>query len=102
MYIYSCKRFLAALDEVLKQEKKTNADASSQSPTSTSTSSTDRNRITLPAVGPDRDALIRWAYYEATILVQQNGDLLEDVRKYMMTGTTTVGECVLLVEQTLT
>eukprot|EP01036_Dinobryon_divergens_P044287 gene44287-59082_t len=87
-----------------------------QRPTvSSSTSSTDglppdsvgdalkipRGMAALPPQGPDRDAFLRWAYYEATVLVQQNGDLLEAVRSYLNTGTTTVGECVLLVETEL-
>jgi energy-converting hydrogenase Eha subunit F len=46
-------------------------------------------------------ALLQWAYYEATSLVRQYGDLLEEVNSYLATGTSTVGECVVLVEEEL-
>jgi len=55
----------------------------------------------VPAEGADRDALVRWAYYEAVALCKQYGDLLEDVRDFLQTGTSSVGECSLLIEQVL-
>ena len=57
--------------------------------------------LTIPEEGPDRDALLTWAYYEATTLCKQYGDLLEDVRDFLQTGTSSVGECSLLIEQEL-
>ena len=80
------------LDEVIK-EQRNSAAASSQSSATTS-------QPIIPSPGPDRDALIRWAYYEATVFIQQYGDLLEDVKRYMRAGTT-VGECAMLIETEL-
>jgi hypothetical protein len=55
----------------------------------------------IPVVGDDRNALLQWAYYEAVQLVRQYGDLLEEVKSYLATGTSTVGECSLLIEDEL-
>lgn len=55
----------------------------------------------IPLNIKDRSAFIDWAYYEATTLVRQYGNLLESVRAYMKTGTASVGECVLMIEQEL-
>lgn len=57
--------------------------------------------LPLPASEKDRDALLRWAYFEAAGLVRQYGDLLEELRAYLQTGTSSVGECVLLIEEEL-
>ena len=46
-------------------------------------------------------ALLEWAYFEATTLLRQYGDLLEEVRLYMDVGTSTVGECVAMLEEQL-
>jgi hypothetical protein len=56
----------------------------------------------LPESPSDRDALLRWAYFEACAIVRQYGDLLEGVRSYLEAGTATVGECVFLIEDELT
>ena len=49
----------------------------------------------------DRKALLLWAYSEAVSLLRQYGDLLQGVNSYLSTGTSTVGECVMLVEDEL-
>lgn len=53
----------------------------------------------LPKNEEDRKAVLRWAYNEAVTFIKQNGDVLEILREYMETGTTTVGECALLIEK---
>lgn len=55
----------------------------------------------IPIEAENRKALLEWAYFEATSLIRQYGDLLEDVRSYMNTGVSTVGECVIMIEQEL-
>jgi hypothetical protein len=45
---------------------------------------------------------LRWAYNEAVALCKQYGELLEDMRDFLQTGTSGVGECSLLIEQDLT
>eukprot|EP01031_Cornospumella_fuschlensis_P031596 gene31596-38184_t len=50
----------------------------------------------------DQSVYMQWAYFEATQLVRQYGDLIEKVGSYLRTGTTTVGECALLIEDELT
>ena len=59
-------------------------------------------KVAVPAEGTDRETLLRWAYYEAVALCKQYGELLEDVRDFLHTGTSSVGECCLLIEQVLT
>ena len=44
---------------------------------------------------------LRWAYNEAVALCKQYGELLEDMRDFLQTGTSGVGECSLLIEQDL-
>ena len=55
----------------------------------------------VPTAAADQDAWLQWGYYEATALVRQYGDLLEEVKGFLGTGTTTVGECALLIEEQL-
>ena len=55
----------------------------------------------IPLEEEDKKVLLQWAFFEATSLIRQYGDLLEDVNSYLGTGTSTVGECVLLVEDEL-
>ena len=55
----------------------------------------------IPIIEEDKKVLLQWAFYEATSLIRQYGDLLEDVNSYLATGTSTVGECVDLVEKEL-
>lgn len=57
--------------------------------------------IDLPDRQEDQEALLEWAYFEATALVKQYGELLEEVKDYLGTRTTTVGECVFLIEEEL-
>ena len=52
----------------------------------------------FPAVDADQSALLQWAYFEASAIIKQYGDLLEDVSSYMGSGTSTVGECALMIE----
>lgn len=59
-------------------------------------------RSVVPTQPENKLALAQWAYFEATTLVKQYGDLLEEVSLYLRTGTSTVGECSLLVESRLT
>lgn len=65
------------------------------------TPSGDLSTYTIPKSAEDRKALIDWAYYEAVTLVKQYGDLLENIREYLVTGTASVGECAILIEQKL-
>lgn len=46
----------------------------------------------LPQNEKDQKALLEWAYYEASAMLRQYGDLFEDVHDYLKTGTSTVGE----------
>jgi hypothetical protein len=55
----------------------------------------------IPESAADRKALVQWAYYEAVQLVRQYGELLEEVKGYLGTGTSTVGECAMMVEEEL-
>jgi hypothetical protein len=55
----------------------------------------------IPNEEEDKKMLLQWAFYEASSLIRQYGDLLEDVNSYLATGTSTVGECVVLVEDEL-
>lgn len=64
-----------------------------------STDSTTDVLYTIPADTEDKKALLQWAFYESTSLIKRYGDLLEDVNSYLATGTSTVGECVLMVEE---
>lgn len=57
--------------------------------------------IPVPSNPDDREALLRWAFFEASSLIRQYADLLDDVRSFLQTGSTTVGECVFLVEDEL-
>jgi hypothetical protein len=56
----------------------------------------------LPKDRDDQSALLQWAYFEATALVRQYADLLEVLRAYLCTGTSSVGECAQLIESELT
>ncbi len=64
-------------------------------------SSDSSKEYALPDTEEDEIALIEWAYFEATTLIRQYGDLLEEVRLYMGVGTSTVGECVSMLEEQL-
>ena len=55
----------------------------------------------VPASEDDRQALLEWAYFEATTLLRQYGDLLEEVQLYMDTGASTVGECAEMIDEQL-
>jgi hypothetical protein len=57
--------------------------------------------IRIPAEAADREALIQWAYNEASLLIRQYGNLLDGVSDYVQSGTTTIGECAMLIEQEL-
>lgn len=63
----------------------------------------DRNKTSsvLPTRQEDQQALLQWAYFEASTLVKQYSDLLGGVSSYLRTGTSTVGECALLIENEL-
>ena len=61
----------------------------------------DKYIIRVPELEEDRDVLLQWAYYEAEALVKQYGDILEAVCDYLSTGTSSVGECVMLLESEL-
>ena len=53
----------------------------------------------FPTLEADQAALLQWAYFEATAIVKQYGDLLEDVSSYLSSGTSTVGECAFMIEK---
>lgn len=57
--------------------------------------------IEVPAKEEDKDALLRWAYFEADTLLKQYGDLVVDVGDYLGSGSSSVGEVVALLEQEL-
>ena len=61
----------------------------------------DKYIIKVPITEEDRDVLLQWAYYEAEALIKQYGDILEAVCDYLNTGTSSVGECVTLLEEEL-
>ena len=44
---------------------------------------------------------LQWAYFEAMTFVRQYADLIEQLQVYLQTQTSTVGECLLLVETQL-
>jgi len=60
-----------------------------------------RAEYAVPDTAEEETALVEWAFFEATTLIRQYGDLLEDVRLYMDVGTSTVGECVSMLEEQL-
>lgn len=100
-------RFLSVLEELLKQRRNSDLQNGSEGETDQQNK---QNRpwnrspkplLVLPEPGQDREAFLRWAFYEATVMVQQNADLLEAVRGYLQTGTATVGEVALLLEDEL-
>jgi hypothetical protein len=68
----------------------------------TNPSNEDDIQSAIPKSEEDQTALLEWAYFEATTLVRQYGDLLEQIQSFLRTGTSTVGECSLLVESELT
>ena len=81
--------------------------SSSSKPATTSTSDPSSITTVPPSSLPiprieDQSVYMQWAYFEATQLVRQYGDLIEKVGSYLRTGTTTVGECALLIEDELT
>ena len=53
----------------------------------------------FPLSDEDQSALLQWAYFESSAIIKQYGDLLEDVTAYMGSGTSTVGECALMIER---
>ena len=57
--------------------------------------------IDVPKSDEDKNALLRWAYFEADTLLRQYGDLVVDVSDYLGSGTSSVGEVVALLEQEL-
>lgn len=57
--------------------------------------------IEVPAKEEDKDALLRWAYFEADTLLKQYADLVVDVGDYLGSGSSSVGEVVALLEQEL-
>lgn len=61
----------------------------------------DSIRINAPKDENDQEAFIQWAYFEATVLIRQYGDLLEEISAFLRTGSTSVGECTLLAENKL-
>jgi hypothetical protein len=59
------------------------------------------NTNILPKDKEGQNALLRWAYYEAVVLCKQYSDVLDDVRDFLRTGTSSTGECSLLIENEL-
>ena len=109
-------RLLKVLEAVQTREKKekggtsASASASAPAPAPASASASAPASVdsacggvcyVIPGAAEDQDALLQWAYYEASTLIKQYGDLLEGVNGYLGTGTSTVGECVMLVEEEL-
>lgn len=110
------KKFLDSVLTILKS-KKIPVDSFLQSTyasTATSYSFTSSNEVItkssiefskiaelLPQNEKDQKALLEWAYYEASAMLRQYGELFEDVHDYLKTGTSTVGQCTLLIEEKL-
>jgi hypothetical protein len=46
----------------------------------------------------DKESLLRWAYYEARLLVRQYGEVLETLRDYLATDASSVAECAYIIE----
>jgi len=57
--------------------------------------------IRLPAAADDKEALVQWAYNEATLLIRQYGSLIETVSDYIQSGTASIGEIAVLIEEEL-
>jgi hypothetical protein len=49
----------------------------------------------------DREMLLKWSYLEASLLLKRYADLLEDVRLYLQTRTSSPGECAFMMEDKL-
>ena len=64
-------------------------------------SPTGLEELQLPSSTEDREALVQWAYNEASLLVRRYGELLEALSDYVQSGTASIGECALLIEQEL-
>ncbi len=100
-------RLLKVLEAVQAREKKEKDGSTASAPATGTTSGSASANVgndvcyMIPGASEDQDALLQWAYYEASTLIKQYGDLLEGVNRYLGTGTSTVGECVMLVEDEL-
>lgn len=55
----------------------------------------------VPLTSSEQAQLLAWAYDEATQLVRQYSDLLEELREFVSVGSSSVGECVEFLEQEL-
>lgn len=64
-------------------------------------SPTGLEELQLPSSAEDREALVQWAYNEASLLIRRYGELLEALSDYVQSGTASIGECALLIEQEL-
>jgi hypothetical protein len=56
----------------------------------------------IPSDDNEIDILLRWSYYEAEILIKQYGEILDDLRGYINTGSSNVAECIHLIDEELT
>ena len=53
-------------------------------------------------LGPvERENLLKWAYLESSTFLKRYGDVLEEIRAYLQTRTSSPGECALLLEDML-
>ena len=59
------------------------------------------NNYKIPETELEKQQLLEWAYSEAVSLIKRYGDVIEEINDYFLTGSTTSGECVMLIESKL-
>jgi hypothetical protein len=96
------RRFLTSLD-ALRQEARRKLDNKGIAMNEVDRKFTVQlSELPLPETAADQDCLLRWAYFEAASLVRQYADLLEELSDYLESGSSSAGECALLIEERLT
>ena len=49
----------------------------------------------------ERETFLKWAFLEANSFLKRYADVLEEIRVYLQTRTSSPGECSLLIEERL-
>ena len=92
------------LDTIFQKTISSTCNSSDSSDSSRSSSSNDahieaiKEKFTTLNSAQQKE-LINWAYFEASALVRTYADLIEDVRDFLLSGTSSVAEIVILIER---
>ena len=98
--IVSDPRQASRLLETIFQKTVTSNDSSSNGSSSSSDADVEAIKekfTTLTSL--QQKELIDWAYFEASAFVRTYADLIEDVRDFLLSGTSSVAEIVILIER---